>query len=147
MKRLPQKSENLNFSSTAFVGHWLTLGQFRNSVNFLISKMELMTPVLSVLRGCVGIEYDNGCGRCSAAREPSCKVMFCEVFTGTAFPTLLPFTAAHGTHTWLTGNCSRGFHSSRKKQSDRNHKLRLWCHVVLITSQGKGLLLLFFNFC
>ena len=146
MKRLLQESENLNFSSTVFVVHWLTLGQFRNSVNFLISKVELMTPVLSVLRGCVGIEYDNGCGRYSAARKPSCKVMLCEVFTGAAFPSLLPVTAAHRTHTWRTGNCSRGFHSSWKKHSDRNHKLRQWCQV-LITSQGKGPFLLFFYFC
>lgn len=62
--------------------------------DFLISNSKLMLPLLSVLCSFLGIRYDNGCGRCSAVRKPSYRVIFCEMFTEIALLSLLPFTAA-----------------------------------------------------
>lgn len=71
------------------------------SVNFLIGKMELMTPVLSALHGFVGLNMITDVE--DALQPGSARTRSCfEVFTGTALLSLLPFAAARGTQMQLT---------------------------------------------
>lgn len=88
-----------------------------------------MLPELSPLHGFVGIKYNNGCGQCSAARNPEYKVMFCEVLYETTFLFLFPFTGTMGLNYGLHKALFQGISCSWKKQSNRNHKIRL-CYLL-----------------
>ena len=113
--------------------------------NFLISNTKLMPPLLSVLYSFLGIRYDNGCGRCSAVRKPSYRVIFCEMFTGIALLSLLPFTAAQGwasvTHTRLTENRVPGDFTAPER--NRVREITSWGCVTLCPGKGLFFVLLF----